>query len=215
MEGDLITLQELFVFQQTGLDENRKVKGRFKATGVRPKFAERLAAKGVALRPISLIHKRCTNADRSYRTGNFRHDSGVSAGVCSVAPHADDPAGRIARSSGSQKWSAPEAAAQLEIVRKESLSDIPWLNELLIKMRRFQPLRVLHRQADCRVPLGYLCPGDAALGTGGIDRRMSMLHAFPSCPACAGGLLGALPAGYLYWLKSQRMASLSAVAGSA
>ena len=51
MEGDLITLQEIFIFQQTGLDENRKVKGRFKATGVRPKFAERLTAKGVALSP--------------------------------------------------------------------------------------------------------------------------------------------------------------------
>ena len=51
MEGDLITLQELFTFQQSGLDENRKVKGRFKATGVRPKFAERMAAKGVALPP--------------------------------------------------------------------------------------------------------------------------------------------------------------------
>ena len=49
MEGDLITLQELFTFQQTGLDENRKVKGRFKATGVRPKFVERLTAKGIAL----------------------------------------------------------------------------------------------------------------------------------------------------------------------
>jgi len=54
MEGDLITLQEIFTFQQTGLDENRKVKGRFKATGVRPKFAERLAAKGVAL-PLELF----------------------------------------------------------------------------------------------------------------------------------------------------------------
>lgn len=54
MEGDLITLQELFTFHQTGLDENRKVKGRFKATGVRPKFAERLAAKGVAL-PLALF----------------------------------------------------------------------------------------------------------------------------------------------------------------
>ncbi len=49
MEGDLITLQEIFVFQQTGLDESRMVKGRFKATGVRPKFAERLAAKGLVL----------------------------------------------------------------------------------------------------------------------------------------------------------------------
>jgi pilus assembly protein CpaF len=51
MEGDLITLQELFTYQQTGLDENRKVKGRFKATGVRPKFAERIAAKGIVLPP--------------------------------------------------------------------------------------------------------------------------------------------------------------------
>ena len=49
MEGDLITLQELFSFQQTGLDERRKVKGRFKATGVRPKFSERLLAKGISL----------------------------------------------------------------------------------------------------------------------------------------------------------------------
>ena len=49
MEGDLITLQELFVFQQTGLDENRKVKGRFRATGIRPKFYERILAKGVML----------------------------------------------------------------------------------------------------------------------------------------------------------------------
>ena len=54
MEGDLITLQELFVFQQTGLDENRKVKGRFKATGIRPKFYERIAAKGVTL-PANLF----------------------------------------------------------------------------------------------------------------------------------------------------------------
>jgi len=49
MEGDLITLQEIFVFHQTGLDENRRVKGRFRATGVRPKFYERMAAKGVTL----------------------------------------------------------------------------------------------------------------------------------------------------------------------
>ncbi|MBX3303492.1 MAG: CpaF family protein [Nitrospira sp.] len=54
MEGDLITLQELFVFQQTGLDEHRMVKGRFNATGVRPKFAERMAAKGIAL-PVNVF----------------------------------------------------------------------------------------------------------------------------------------------------------------
>ena len=57
MEGDLITLQELFVFNQTGLDEHRKVKGRFKSTGVRPKFTERLLAKGIAL-PAELFDPR-------------------------------------------------------------------------------------------------------------------------------------------------------------
>ena len=49
MEGDTVTLQEIFLFQQTGLDENRNVKGRFKATGVRPKFTDRLLAKGINL----------------------------------------------------------------------------------------------------------------------------------------------------------------------
>ncbi len=54
MEGDIITLQELFVFQQTGLDEHRNVKGRFKATGIRPKFSERLVARGINL-PANLF----------------------------------------------------------------------------------------------------------------------------------------------------------------
>lgn len=49
MEGDVITLQEIFVFEQAGLDQNGKVLGRFKATGIRPKFVERLQARGVAL----------------------------------------------------------------------------------------------------------------------------------------------------------------------
>ena len=48
MEGETITLQEIFLFQQTGLDEQRKVHGVFKATGVRPKFVERFKALGIA-----------------------------------------------------------------------------------------------------------------------------------------------------------------------
>ncbi len=48
MEGETITLQEIFLFQQTGLDEQRKVHGTFKATGVRPKFVERFKALGIA-----------------------------------------------------------------------------------------------------------------------------------------------------------------------
>ncbi|MGV7228006.1 MAG: CpaF family protein [Nitrospirales bacterium] len=48
MEGETITLQEIFLFQQTGLDDQRKVHGEFKASGVRPKFVERFKALGIA-----------------------------------------------------------------------------------------------------------------------------------------------------------------------
>lgn len=49
MEGEIITLQEIFKFEQTGLAEDRQVKGRFMATGVRPKFTERFTALGIEL----------------------------------------------------------------------------------------------------------------------------------------------------------------------
>lgn len=51
MEGETITLQEIFLFQQTGLDEERKVHGQFRATGVRPKFVERFKALGISCDP--------------------------------------------------------------------------------------------------------------------------------------------------------------------
>lgn len=50
MEGDVIAMQEIFRFEQTGVDAKGKVQGHFFATGVRPRFAERLAMFGV---PVS------------------------------------------------------------------------------------------------------------------------------------------------------------------
>jgi pilus assembly protein CpaF len=49
MEGDVITMQDIFMFERTGVGENEKVLGEFKATGIRPKFADRLKAYGVDL----------------------------------------------------------------------------------------------------------------------------------------------------------------------
>jgi pilus assembly protein CpaF len=49
MEGDAIAMQEIFAFRQTGVDERGKVIGQFRACGVRPRFAERLAAQGIDL----------------------------------------------------------------------------------------------------------------------------------------------------------------------
>ena len=47
MEGEVVTMQEIFTFEQTGVDQNGKVKGRFRATGIRPKFAEKFQAMGI------------------------------------------------------------------------------------------------------------------------------------------------------------------------
>jgi pilus assembly protein CpaF len=49
MEGPTITLQDIFVYKQEGMDENRKVKGRYVATGFVPKFITKLEAMGIAL----------------------------------------------------------------------------------------------------------------------------------------------------------------------
>jgi pilus assembly protein CpaF len=50
MEGDIITMTDLFIFEQTGL-ENGKVQGRLRPTGLRPKFIEQIEASGIHLPP--------------------------------------------------------------------------------------------------------------------------------------------------------------------
>ncbi len=49
MEGDVVLMQDIFLFRQEGVDENGKVIGEFKYTGVRPKFLERVLAAGAKL----------------------------------------------------------------------------------------------------------------------------------------------------------------------
>jgi pilus assembly protein CpaF len=49
MEGDVVTMQEIFLFEKVGLTQEGKVIGRFRATGIRPKCSERLRASGINL----------------------------------------------------------------------------------------------------------------------------------------------------------------------
>ena len=49
MEGDTITMQEVFMYERTGLNAQGEVIGRFRPTGIRPRFAERLKACGLQL----------------------------------------------------------------------------------------------------------------------------------------------------------------------
>jgi len=61
MEGDVISLQDIFVFERTGINQQGKVCGRFRATGIRPKISERLITAGHPLpadmfEHVKLIH---------------------------------------------------------------------------------------------------------------------------------------------------------------
>jgi pilus assembly protein CpaF len=49
MEGETITMQEIFQYERTGVDSQGTVLGRFRPTGIRPRFAERLKASGLQL----------------------------------------------------------------------------------------------------------------------------------------------------------------------
>ncbi len=49
MEGEVITMQDVFMYERQGMGEDGKVIGRFKATGIRPRFADRLRAYGIQL----------------------------------------------------------------------------------------------------------------------------------------------------------------------
>jgi pilus assembly protein CpaF len=51
LDNESIAMQDIFVFERRGLDESGKVRGTFRATGIRPLFADRLATAGARLRP--------------------------------------------------------------------------------------------------------------------------------------------------------------------
>jgi pilus assembly protein CpaF len=50
MESDIVAMQDIFVFRKKGIAEDGTVLGQYLATGIRPKFADRLAVNGI---PVS------------------------------------------------------------------------------------------------------------------------------------------------------------------
>jgi pilus assembly protein CpaF len=69
MEGDIITMQDIFVYEREGVAENDKVLGRFRATGIRPRFSDRLKSYGIDL--SSLLFSNPVVAD-AVRGGTSR-----------------------------------------------------------------------------------------------------------------------------------------------
>ena len=56
LSDDMVTLQDIFVFDRLGIGPNNRVLGRFRATGLRPTFADRLKASGIQLPPNIFEH---------------------------------------------------------------------------------------------------------------------------------------------------------------
>jgi pilus assembly protein CpaF len=67
MEQDVIAMQEIFTFQQNGINEAGKVMGRFRATGIRPKCADKIAAAGRPLPMDMFSHMHPVNEPRHDR----------------------------------------------------------------------------------------------------------------------------------------------------
>jgi pilus assembly protein CpaF len=66
MEGEVITMQDIFTFDRQGTAENGKVMGRYRATGIRPKFADRLQAYGIKVGSLLFentdLHDSCATS---------------------------------------------------------------------------------------------------------------------------------------------------------
>jgi len=59
MEGDTVVLQEIFSFEQTGVNPEGKVKGTFRANGIRPKFVDKFRALNISV-PYDLFDSKET-----------------------------------------------------------------------------------------------------------------------------------------------------------
>ena len=124
---------------------------------------------------------------------------------CAAAHRLLSPRGTDRAVERIKQWSTSAQAGEFDIVKKDVLSDIQWLNELLATARRFQPFRKLHRQADSKTPLGIFVLVTPLLGLLGLIVSMWMLYVPFVLALVPAALCGAVPAGYLYWLRAQRM----------
>jgi pilus assembly protein CpaF len=70
MEGDIITMQDIFVYEREGIGADEKVQGHFRATGIRPRFSDRLKAYGIDL--SSLLFTNTHSGPEAGRGGSSR-----------------------------------------------------------------------------------------------------------------------------------------------
>ena len=72
MEGPTVTMQDLFLFERQGYDEDMKVRGWFRPSGIRPKFTEKLLACGIVL-PPEMFEPRASKPSRTSKAKDLRN----------------------------------------------------------------------------------------------------------------------------------------------
>ncbi|MCG3137165.1 MAG: hypothetical protein HJJLKODD_01008 [Phycisphaerae bacterium] len=72
MEGETITMQDLFLYEQVGLDQQHRAVGRFVATGIRSRYIERMISMGLDISP-SMFERRVLRSDVPGENNNGRH----------------------------------------------------------------------------------------------------------------------------------------------
>ena len=108
MEGDVITLQDIFLFDfGMGVDEHGRFRGHLKATGVRPKFAEKLADLGIRLGPE--VFQPEAFARRAVGRPVMRRCGAARAAARRVAARRSLGAGRARRRAAAGRRAAPLA----------------------------------------------------------------------------------------------------------
>jgi tight adherence protein B len=104
-----------------------------------------------------------------------------------------------------QEWTAKPELQQLGIVRNQSLSDIPWLHDFLVPIRKLDGLRRLHERGNNTFPFGTFLLASLliAILISGVCLQFHT-HFIVTLGSVLVGT--SLPFGYLYWRKAKRMA---------
>ena len=97
IQGDKVTLQEVFAFKETGFDRNRKIQGAFQATGLVPSFIEQIEQKGV-------------NIPRALFSNENEEEPKSGTGAGASAPQS--PAGGVRRFKSPHLKSVPTGSLQ-------------------------------------------------------------------------------------------------------
>ena len=104
-----------------------------------------------------------------------------------------------------QEWSVQPELQRLDIVRNQTLSDIPWLHDLLAPINKLHGVRRLHELGNNRLSFGTFFLASLLMGLL-IVVVCLQLHTHFAIAVVSAAMGASFPFGYLYWKKTRRMA---------